>query len=171
MSTTVRGYPVYGDETGLWAVVDLGEGNTRTIPVSECHICGAPDFRGEQIELHGVSICNECADTIMNLKYHKHSGQYLTWENEEQRGRKAKRRSEWVSRARRNQLYERDGYRCRYCGGYQGLTLDHLLPVAQGGSHESENLVTCCKSCNSKKGARTPEEAGMSLLPPPETST
>lgn len=43
---------------------------------------------------------------------------------------------------------------CAYCGANGKLTLDHVIPLARGGSHRLENLVAACKSCNSRKGAR-----------------
>ncbi len=68
---------------------------------------------------------------------------------------------------RRAQIYMRDGYRCQYCGEHKTasvLTLDHILPRAQGGSSAPENLVTACEKCNGRKGNRTPEQARMPLL-------
>lgn len=65
-------------------------------------------------------------------------------------------------------VFERDKHRCRYCGvAGSGLSLDHVVPQSRGGANEPWNLVTACGSCNSRKGARTPEEAGMALLPVP----
>ena len=70
-------------------------------------------------------------------------------------------------------LRERDGDNCRYCGkivnwsdrkGPNGGTYDHITPIASGGKDRMENLVVCCRSCNSRKGARTPQQAGMMLL-------
>lgn len=56
-------------------------------------------------------------------------------------------------------VLERDGYQCVYCG-VDGvpLELDHVIPKSRGGDHSLENLVSACKSCNSSKGAKTPEE-------------
>lgn len=68
---------------------------------------------------------------------------------------------------RRAQIYIRDGYRCQYCGEHKSasqLTLDHILPRAQGGNSTPENLVTACEKCNGRKGNRTPEQARMPLL-------
>lgn len=63
-------------------------------------------------------------------------------------------------------VFERDGWSCRYCGALcDRPTLDHVEPKSRGGSHDPDNLVTACGPCNSRKGARTPEEAGMRLLP------
>jgi hypothetical protein len=38
-----------------------------------------------------------------------------------------------------------------------------VVPVAQGGRKDWENIVTCCVTCNRRKGGRTPLEAGMHL--------
>jgi len=47
---------------------------------------------------------------------------------------------------------------CVYCGTADAKTIDHIIPVIQGGLHESANLVRACKPCNSSKGGRTPEQ-------------
>lgn len=66
----------------------------------------------------------------------------------------------------RMRIYQRDGYLCSYCGldmtdKVRARCLDHVVPYSKGGSNEDSNLVTSCKKCNAKKGARTPDEAGM----------
>jgi hypothetical protein len=71
----------------------------------------------------------------------------------------------------REQVFSRDGPRCRYCGqeGAPGqLVVDRINPE---GGFEVENLVAACRSCNRRKGGRNPSEAGMELLPvtPPVT--
>lgn len=61
----------------------------------------------------------------------------------------------------RKNIYLRDGYRCQYCGQQfpvRDLTLDHLIPRAQGGQDAWENLVTACKDDNHAKADRTPEQ-------------
>lgn len=54
----------------------------------------------------------------------------------------------------REEIYERDGHRCVYCGTESDLTIDHKIPVKLGGQHCVSNLVTACRSCNARKGAR-----------------
>ena len=63
----------------------------------------------------------------------------------------------------RENVFKRDGFKCQYCGTEKELTLDHLVPKAKGGKTTWSNLVTACKSCNSKKGFFSPEEAGLQL--------
>ena len=60
-------------------------------------------------------------------------------------------------------ILHRDSHTCQYCGGRAG-TVDHVQPKCQGGKTSWDNLVACCRSCNQKKGGRTPAEAGMKLL-------
>ena len=82
---------------------------------------------------------------------------------------KIKRRFDYVPFSRAN-IYARDHHTCQYCSrGFStpDLTFDHVVPVAQGGRKDWENIVTCCIGCNRLKGGRTPSEAGMKLLRPP----
>ncbi len=73
-------------------------------------------------------------------------------------------------------VFHRDDYRCQSCGcrpseipeDFTGryaitwvsgddvlsLSVDHILPRKQGGSHHPDNLQTLCLSCNMSKSAR-----------------
>lgn len=46
---------------------------------------------------------------------------------------------------------------CVYCGA-EATVVDHAMPRSRGGSNKRRNLVPACKSCNSAKCNRTPEE-------------
>jgi len=52
----------------------------------------------------------------------------------------------------RQRVLLRDHGRCRYCGSEDGLELDHIVPIALGGSNRISNLATSCHACNSSKG-------------------
>lgn len=81
------------------------------------------------------------------------------------------------------EIAERDGdWTCHYCGaelasithtpervvlrddhyicveGYTFVTVDHVIPVSRGGSHDLDNLVLACHNCNSRKGVKSYEE-------------
>ena len=61
-----------------------------------------------------------------------------------------------LSARTRYEVLTRDGYRCTYCGAPAPevrLHVDHIVPVAAGGTDELENLVTACADCNQGKGA------------------
>jgi 5-methylcytosine-specific restriction endonuclease McrA len=79
---------------------------------------------------------------------------------------KIKKRFDYVPFSRAN-IYARDHHSCQYCNRSYAtpeLTFDHVIPVSQGGRKDWENIVTCCVSCNRRKGGRTPDEAGMRLV-------
>lgn len=64
-------------------------------------------------------------------------------------------------------LFARDNHTCLYCGERYTrgqLTRDHVFPQGRGGQDVWENVVTACAHCNTHKGCRTPDEAGMPLL-------
>lgn len=70
----------------------------------------------------------------------------------------------------RQNLFERDGYCCQYCGTIfedHELNMDHVIPRHRGGRTTWENIVTSCIPCNSRKANRLPHEAGMRLQRPP----
>ncbi len=67
----------------------------------------------------------------------------------------------------RQNLFKRDNGECQYCGSKEDLTMDHLIPRSKGGQTTWKNLVTACKTCNSKKGDLSPEEAGLRLARKP----
>ena len=77
----------------------------------------------------------------------------------------------WRRRSQRLAELVRGGATCRYCRralrnhgqARDGATWDHVVPVCQGGTDDETNLVIACRYCNSKKGGRTPEQAGMVL--------
>ncbi|HVY49894.1 MAG TPA: HNH endonuclease [Minicystis sp.] len=73
-------------------------------------------------------------------------------------------------RLTRRNLMLRDTHQCQYCGRtppVRDLNIDHVLPRSRGGEDTWENLVTACRTCNLRKGWRTPDEAKMSLLRKP----
>lgn len=67
-------------------------------------------------------------------------------------------------------LFRRDRHLCLYCGQrfvVSKLTRDHVIPRARGGADVWGNVASACGPCNVRKGARTPEAAGMALLAVP----
>lgn len=86
--------------------------------------------------------------------------------------------SSQIKAGKKREIALRDQWRCWYCGRYLHLsipardgltdrewyahpdwetygTIDHQIPQIQGGSHEMENLVFCCRTCNNQKKNRT----------------
>lgn len=58
---------------------------------------------------------------------------------------------------RRDRVFERDRFRCAYCGEVfapEALTVDHVQPRQRGGDRSGGNLVTACRPCNTAKAGR-----------------
>ena len=66
----------------------------------------------------------------------------------------------------RDNVFLRDEGKCQYCSKQltkQNFTLDHIVPVSQGGKKVWQNIVTCCIACNQRKGNKSVKQAGMKL--------
>lgn len=62
-----------------------------------------------------------------------------------------------ISPSIRFDVFQRDNHTCQYCGRTPPdvkLVIDHLIPVARGGTDDFNNLVTSCEECNSGKSAK-----------------
>jgi len=70
----------------------------------------------------------------------------------------------------RENVFIRDNHTCQYTGKRckpSELTLDHVIPRDRGGRTSWENIVTCRRDINSKKGNRLPHEANLNLMKKP----
>lgn len=70
----------------------------------------------------------------------------------------------------RKNILIHDAHMCQYCGrefSSGDLTIDHIVPKVQAGANEWLNVVACCRTCNIRKGGRTPRQAGMHLVRQP----
>ncbi len=50
---------------------------------------------------------------------------------------------------------------CHWCGGKfppEEMTMDHIIPITRGGKASRNNVVPCCKECNSRKKYLLPIE-------------
>jgi len=66
-------------------------------------------------------------------------------------------------------VFLRDKFTCQYCDKKlfgKELTIDHVYPRARGGKTTFLNCTTACRTCNWRKGNKTLEEIGMTLLRP-----
>lgn len=60
-------------------------------------------------------------------------------------------------------LKARQKGRCAYCQERRRLTVDHVIPLARGGSDLIRNIQFVCQPCNSKKNAKDPIEFAQSI--------
>ena len=71
-------------------------------------------------------------------------------------------------------ILARDKMTCQYCSvklDHLNSSVDHVVPISYFSSRDKantwDNLVACCKRCNTKKRDRRPEDAGMELISEP----
>lgn len=65
-----------------------------------------------------------------------------------------------ISNRLRYEVLRRDDYTCRYCGAKPPevkITVDHVVPVALGGSDDPTNLAAACAACNGGKTSSSPD--------------
>lgn len=77
--------------------------------------------------------------------------------------RRARMQGAMVEPVSRRRVFERDGWRCQLCrrlvrrdvsmGHLLEPTIDHIVPLSRGGTHEYRNVQTAHRKCNSKKHA------------------
>lgn len=66
----------------------------------------------------------------------------------------------------RRGIFARDSSRCQYCGK-QAESIDHVIPRSKGGEHRWENVVACCRRCNTFKADRLLSTCSLTLRTAP----
>jgi hypothetical protein len=124
-------------------------GRSCRIFARDCQVCSQP-FTSR----FTIATCSAaCAET-----------KRLDDKREAKHRHRARKRSAFVAPVVRREVYERDGWRCQLCGRAvkrdadvphpMAPTLDHIIPLAAGGTHEPTNVQTAHFLCNATKGAR-----------------
>ncbi len=66
-----------------------------------------------------------------------------------------------LTAAERQQIYEKFGGRCAYCGckiTIKEMQADHVVPLHLGGADDISNLYPACRACNHYKSTFTVEK-------------
>lgn len=58
-----------------------------------------------------------------------------------------------INKKQRYRVKKRDNFMCKQCGSKQDLTVDHIIPLSQGGPDRENNMQTLCLLCNQRKGS------------------
>jgi 5-methylcytosine-specific restriction endonuclease McrA len=64
----------------------------------------------------------------------------------------------WI-KSNAKSIIRRTAKRCAYCNKKlkkHEITIDHLVPIALGGTDEYNNIVPACEACNNKKSGKLP---------------
>ena len=65
------------------------------------------------------------------------------------------------STEQRKLIYKNDNGRCQLCGRkieFERATLDHVIPLSQGGIDSLDNIKLACESCNRQKASYLPDQ-------------
>lgn len=136
--------------------------------VKYCGQCKAA-AQGWRSEEKDCMVCG--ARFIQQTRWQKACSEHCSKASTRKAGRIAKARRRAVTRGRAAELidpikvFERDGWRCQLClmklrpedrGTYKGAApeLDHIIPLAAGGTHTWANVQCACRRCNNQKGSK-----------------
>ena len=114
-----------------------------------CRVCSTA-FVSPRPEKTCSDVCTEAA------KRAKHA--------ERKQRRRARERAAYISPVNRYEVFERDAWTCQLCNEPverdkvvphpKVPTIDHVIPLARGGTHEMANVQTACFLCNATKSDR-----------------
>lgn len=173
---------VVGKLHRIWAWADRHTIDGATSGVNEAWVDKFVAKRGFAAAMQSVGWLVIAEDGIRFPGFEKHNGESAKKRADAQQRQRASRASrhdsvtslsrDVVPKPFRKAVYIRDQYTCVYCGTESDetresmvrkrrLSVDHITPMSQGGKTVIENLVTCCRECNSEKSDRTPEEWGL----------
>lgn len=66
------------------------------------------------------------------------------------------------SAKQRRVLLDRVGGQCQRCGATEALELDHIVPIAHGGTNDDDNALVLCKTCHLEKTRAERKLIGLS---------
>src|SRR6266545_5234771 len=94
-------------------------------------------FPADELSRSASGRCSACAPAYLRKK----------------NARQAKARG-LISKEQRHRIMVRDGYKCVDCGATTQLSVDHIVPVVEGGvrRYTDDELAVRCKPCNGRRG-------------------
>jgi 5-methylcytosine-specific restriction endonuclease McrA len=111
------------------------------------------------IGYHGRKYCDECLPVRrlqVSLSQKIYRDRMTERQLRRQREIKAPGLTLWVIRKLLKE-WQSQNLTCFYCDDFP-TTVDHVVPLIHGGTNYQENLVPCCRPCNSSKGDKSLNE-------------
>lgn len=125
------------------------KGTDRTFVATNCAICGQAFLC-----LFGSRVCSDQCKATRD-KDIKRDGKHR---------RRAARHSAFKENVSPSKTFARDDYECQLCGEPMDMTssvphplaatIDHIIPLSRGGTHEPANVQSAHFICNAYKGDR-----------------
>lgn len=141
-------------------------GITKPRPLDTCQTCGRDIIRKTRPRRWCSTACRKKSGDWKRMRCcSRRNGKHL------RRARQAGVRSE---RVRVMDVFSRDRWRCQLCGcstperlrgrnSGRSPELDHIVPLAAGGSHTWDNVQCACRRCNGIKSAKPLGQLRLSL--------
>jgi 5-methylcytosine-specific restriction endonuclease McrA len=137
-----------GDRLTIAGLVFQGMGETLVLLLPGCDPAVAPTYAQPDAE--------EWSEII------RQTDNAECWVLDPEQGKVLHRKARYaLSGEVQQRVWARDGFYCRYCHAAMGqvlMTVDHFVPLEQGGANDTSNYLTACRRCNKLKGSRSPEE-------------
>lgn len=122
----------------------------KVLGVKPCEYCGKEFQFNKKKNLH----CSpECSEATVNKRNWKHL-----------QARRARLKNAFVESFNAKEIYERDNWMCGLCGdpidpaaklpNQMSASIDHIIPISKGGTHERTNVQAAHLFCNVSKGAK-----------------
>lgn len=122
--------------------------------------------------------CRRCGDSfILDRQRHHSFAFYCSPQCGKADGRtrrRARKRDAYVADVWRPRIFKRDGYRCQICGKRLAMsksvphpkapTIDHIIPLSEGGTHEPSNCQAAHFMCNAMKSGSAAAQGDQLLL-------
>lgn len=80
--------------------------------------------------------------------------------------RRAKKKAAFITKVDWHEIYERDQHRCGICQRkvpLKEVSLDHIIPLSKGGTHEPLNVQLAHITCNRQRQNRGPAQLRLKL--------
>ncbi len=126
----------------------------------QCRECGKEYIRDENGDHRRYYCSTKCMDRSTS-RNHNHI-------------RRMRLRKNGLEIVYRSRIYERDNYKCQICGKKVLMnkisphplspTIDHIIPLVSGGTHEPTNVRLCHFMCNVIKGGNASTNGDQLLL-------
>lgn len=78
-------------------------------------------------------------------------------------GKKSAPKRHSIPASTKRQVWQRANHQCENCASVHALEIDHIVPLAEGGTDQLSNLRLLCRSCNQRAAI---EKLGMEYMRP-----
>lgn len=116
-------------------------------------VCQAPEHMNSspQIMRHASQVYQSVPDEVMDYAFSIGYTYPEGYEEEKHASKIQYEKARGISSAKAERVFDRCGRKCVECGSEEELEIHHRVPVAEGGTHDEDNLETLCRSCHMEK--------------------